>query len=285
MPGGAAAAPRTGPPGRGDDHGAPCTWEGHRNGARDGPARGDVGRRRRLAAHGSAGEHRRRRRDDDVRRTGPRRRGAPHRRGEAARATRASVSASCPMARSASPPGTTIPRSRCAATSRGGRLPAGGRARWSLRAPSRPSGSTPTTRSGACYVVDGFGKGSAIVAKLPPLHRGRLRPGRPPPLDGGRGPGPGRRPRTADRTRAFRDLRLDRPLVDAVLRALRDPSRALDLGARGVAFASSLAKMTLLSGDPPTRLARPLSGRRRAAFSRPIPLAQSATGPGPSGRR
>jgi diacylglycerol O-acyltransferase len=124
------------------------------------------------------------------------------------------------------------------------------------------------------HLVDGFGKGSAVVAKL---HHciadgfalvGLLLSMADEVPAAARPAAPGTRPR------AFRDLRLDGPLLEALRRSLASPSRILDLGARGTAFASSLARMALLPADPPTRLSRPLTGRRRVAFSRPLPLAR-----------
>lgn len=124
------------------------------------------------------------------------------------------------------------------------------------------------------YLVDGFGKGSAVVAKLHhciadgfALVRLLLSMAdEGAPAEGGAGA-------ASPRPRAFRDLRLQGPLPDAIRAALASPSRAVDLGARAADFGSSLARMALLPADPPTRLSRPLSGLRRAAFSRPIPLA------------
>jgi diacylglycerol O-acyltransferase len=124
------------------------------------------------------------------------------------------------------------------------------------------------------YLVDGFGRGSALVAKLHhciadgfALVGLLLSMADEGPTAATPAPDAGARPR------AFRDLRLDGPLLETLRRALGSPSGALDLGARGAAFASSLARMALLPADPPTSLSRPLSGRRRTAFSRPIPLA------------
>ena len=122
------------------------------------------------------------------------------------------------------------------------------------------------------YHVDGFGKGSAVVAKLHHciadgfalvgLLLSMADEGPPPEA-----PAP-----ASARPRAFRDLRLEGPLGGAVRAALASPSRALDLGTRAADFARSLARMALLPQDAPTRFSRPLSGLRRAAFSRPIPL-------------
>lgn len=137
------------------------------------------------------------------------------------------------------------------------------------------------------YLVDGFGAGSALVAKLhhciadgfalvalllslaDEVARGRrgASPAPAPPDAEPTGP-----PRGAHRVPAYRDLRLDEPLPRAIWRALSSPRSALELGARGAAFARSLARMTLLPADAPTRLSRPLSGRRKTAFSRPLPL-------------
>lgn len=136
------------------------------------------------------------------------------------------------------------------------------------------------------YLVDGFGRGSALVAKLhhciadgfalvglllSMADEGAAVAGGGAPADAaapaGEGAVEGARPR------AFRDLRLQGSLPDAIRAALGSPSRALDLGVRAADFASSLARMAILPADPPTRLTRPLSGRRRTSFSRPIPLA------------
>ncbi|HET8538702.1 MAG TPA: wax ester/triacylglycerol synthase family O-acyltransferase [Anaeromyxobacter sp.] len=119
------------------------------------------------------------------------------------------------------------------------------------------------------FLVDGFGAGSAIVAKLhhciadgfalvglllslaDELSREEGAPHRVP---------------------ASRDLRPAGDLAGALRAAVVDPARALDLAGRGAAFASSLARMALLPPDRATVLRRPLSGRRRTAFSRPLPL-------------
>ena len=58
---------------------------------------------------------------------------------------------------------------------------------------------------------------------------------------------------------------------------LGDPRRALGLGAQAVALAASLARLTALPPDPLTSLSRPLTGRRRAAWSRGIALGQVRT--------
>ena len=124
------------------------------------------------------------------------------------------------------------------------------------------------------YLVDGYGKGSAIVAKLHHcIADGFALVGLLLSMADESAAATPAPPATERRPRAFRELRLDRPVASAVLGALRSPARARDLAARGAAFAASLARMGLLPADPPTRLCRPLSGRRRAAFSRPIPLA------------
>jgi diacylglycerol O-acyltransferase len=124
------------------------------------------------------------------------------------------------------------------------------------------------------WVVDGFGRGSALVAKLHhciadgfALVGLLLSMADEGPPAAARDDGGGARPRP------YRDLRLDGPLLATLGRALASPSRALELGARGAAFATSLARMASLPADPPTTLSRPLSGRRRTEFSRAIPLA------------
>jgi diacylglycerol O-acyltransferase / wax synthase len=119
------------------------------------------------------------------------------------------------------------------------------------------------------HLVDGAGRGSALVAKIhhcvadgfalvavllsladePP--RAATRPHRP---------------------AALRAL----PLVEhpraSIRAALRDPARALEVVAEGGAFAGSLARMAALWPDPATRLRRTLTGQRRVAWSRPLPL-------------
>jgi diacylglycerol O-acyltransferase len=125
------------------------------------------------------------------------------------------------------------------------------------------------------WVVDGFGKGSAVVAKLHHcIADGFALVGLLLSMADEVPAASAAPSASAARPRAFRDLRLDGPLLEALGRGLASPSRALDLGARGIAFASSLARMALLPADPPTRLSRPLGGRRRAAFSRALPLAR-----------
>jgi diacylglycerol O-acyltransferase len=57
-----------------------------------------------------------------------------------------------------------------------------------------------------------------------------------------------------------------------LLDALARPRRALALCGETAALAASLARMAALPADPPTLLSRPLSGRRRAAWSRGLPL-------------
>ena len=128
--------------------------------------------------------------------------------------------------------------------------------------------------------VDGFGAGSALVVKLhhcmadgfalvgvllsladelpPALSAAAVTPAAVTP---------------AAKGGTFRDLRLDGDVTRALWKALVDPSRALDLASRGASFARSLAAMAILPPDPPTSLHRALSGRRRIAFSPPIPLA------------
>jgi diacylglycerol O-acyltransferase len=119
------------------------------------------------------------------------------------------------------------------------------------------------------FLVDGFGAGSAIIAKLhhciadgfalvglllslaDELAREEGAPHRPP---------------------TFEDLRPAGDLAAAVRRAILDPAHALDLAERGAAFARSLARMAILPPDPATVLRRPLTGRRKTAFSKPLPL-------------
>jgi diacylglycerol O-acyltransferase len=71
---------------------------------------------------------------------------------------------------------------------------------------------------------------------------------------------------------AYRDLRLHEAAPAAVLHALTDPARALQLAGTGLSFTRSLARMATLPFAPATVLSRPLSGRRRAAWSRGMPL-------------
>lgn len=125
------------------------------------------------------------------------------------------------------------------------------------------------------HLVDGFGAGSAIVAKLHHcMADGFALVGVLLSLadDAAAGPaaeGAGAGPRRA----TFQDLRLDGELTRTLRRALLDPARTLDLAARGASFARSLGAMALLPPDPPTALHRPLTGHRRIAFSAPLPLA------------
>jgi diacylglycerol O-acyltransferase len=79
-------------------------------------------------------------------------------------------------------------------------------------------------------------------------------------------------PGTPHRMPAYRDLRLAETPAVALWRALADRRRAADLAARAVAFARSLAGMTVLPSAPRTALSRPLSGLRRTAWSRGLPL-------------
>jgi diacylglycerol O-acyltransferase len=73
-------------------------------------------------------------------------------------------------------------------------------------------------------------------------------------------------------TPACRDLRLRESPAVALWHALADRTRAADLAARAVAFARSLAGMTVLPPAPRTALSRPLSGLRRTAWSRAMAL-------------
>jgi diacylglycerol O-acyltransferase len=65
------------------------------------------------------------------------------------------------------------------------------------------------------------------------------------------------------------------PLPDlsaaALGHALTSFARAGALAGQGLAMAGALARMIALPADPPTPLARPLSGRRRVAWTRPFP--------------
>ncbi len=58
----------------------------------------------------------------------------------------------------------------------------------------------------------------------------------------------------------------------SLLSALADPARALALGGEAAAIAAALARMVALPADPATVLSRPLSGRRRTAWSRGFAL-------------
>lgn len=75
------------------------------------------------------------------------------------------------------------------------------------------------------------------------------------------------------RAPSFQDLSLLRTPA-ALAAALRDPARLVDVARQGVAFARSLAKMALLPLSASPALARPLSGFRRTAWTRPLPLAR-----------
>lgn len=131
------------------------------------------------------------------------------------------------------------------------------------------------------YLVDGFGKGSALVAKLHHCMAdgfalvgillsladdlARERRDAAAPAASALAPAPHRTP-------AYQDLRPGGGAAELLRRALVDPARALDLAGRGATFARSLARLALLAADPPTLLHRALSGRRRTAFSPPLPL-------------
>jgi diacylglycerol O-acyltransferase len=84
----------------------------------------------------------------------------------------------------------------------------------------------------------------------------------------------GRRFRTSTEhaIRSYRDLALRRGM-GAALGALRAPRKALELAAEAGAFGRSLLRMATMSADPPSPLSRPLTGRRRVAWTRPFPLA------------
>ena len=121
------------------------------------------------------------------------------------------------------------------------------------------------------YLAEGFGEGSAIVTKL---HHcigdgfalvGLLLSLADELATVAAG--------TPHRTPAYRDVRPPEGTGTALWRALGDPSRALALAGDGAAFARSLTKLTAIPPDAQTILARPLSGTRRAAWSRALPLA------------
>jgi len=69
------------------------------------------------------------------------------------------------------------------------------------------------------------------------------------------------------------------PLPDlsagALRQALSSPARAAALAREGIGMAGALARMIALPADPPTPLDRPLSGRRRVAWTRPFPQART----------
>jgi diacylglycerol O-acyltransferase len=115
------------------------------------------------------------------------------------------------------------------------------------------------------WAVEGFGPGSAVVAKLhhcigDGLALVSVLLSLADPL-GGR--------RAAVR---FPSLPLPDLSLGALRAALADRGRAQDLALKGLGLAASLARMVALPRDPPTPLSRPLSGRRRVAWSRGIPL-------------
>jgi len=121
------------------------------------------------------------------------------------------------------------------------------------------------------FHVDGFGAGSAIVTKLHHCMAdgfalvGILLSLADELAREEGSPVPHRMP-------AFQDLRPAGDLGQIVKQALLDPAHALDLAGRGAAFARSLGRMALLPPDPETVLRRPLTGRRKTAFSKPLPL-------------
>jgi len=121
------------------------------------------------------------------------------------------------------------------------------------------------------YLVNGYGAGSALVIKL---HHciadgfalvGLL-------LSMADEVARERAPGAPRRTPAHPDLRLLESPALALWRGLGDPRRARELAARAGAFARSLAGLTLLPPTPRTVLSRPLSGIRRTAWSRGLPL-------------
>src|SRR5512141_1512957 len=122
------------------------------------------------------------------------------------------------------------------------------------------------------FLVDGFGAGSALVTKLHHCMADGfalvgLLLSLADELAREQGHGDG-----AHRVPAYQDLRPGGDLVAVLRRAITDPRHALDLAGRGAAFARSLARMAILPPDPATVLRRPLSGQRRTAFSRPLPV-------------
>jgi diacylglycerol O-acyltransferase len=120
------------------------------------------------------------------------------------------------------------------------------------------------------YLVDGHGEGSAIVSKLHHcIGDGFALVGVLLSLADELATS---EPGTPHSTRAFRDVRPPEGAALTAWRALSDPSRAVALASDGAAFARSLAKMAVIPPDAPTILARPLSGTRRAAWSRPMNL-------------
>jgi diacylglycerol O-acyltransferase len=120
------------------------------------------------------------------------------------------------------------------------------------------------------FLVDGFGAGSALVVKLHHcIADGFALVGLLLSLADELAADEG----ASRRAPTFQDLRPGGDLVDVLRRCILHPKRALELAGKGGAFAQSLARMALIPPDPPTVLRRPLSGRRRTAFSRPVPLA------------
>lgn len=119
------------------------------------------------------------------------------------------------------------------------------------------------------YLVTDHGAGSALVAKLHHcIADGFALVGLLLSMaDEMAAPGAGPRPP------ACRDLRLAESPGLALWHALSDPARAADLAGRGLSFARSLAGMAALPFAPSrTALSRRLSGHRRTAWSRGLPL-------------
>jgi len=80
-------------------------------------------------------------------------------------------------------------------------------------------------------------------------------------------------PTPPHRMPTYRDLRVQGGLAPALWQALGDRAQALALAGSGLAFGRSLARMAALPPDPRTLLSRPLSGKRRTAWSRGMKVA------------
>lgn len=116
------------------------------------------------------------------------------------------------------------------------------------------------------WSVEGFGPGSAVVAKLhhcigDGLALVSLLLSLTEPADGEAAP------------LRFPALKVPDLSPAALRAALGDWRRAREFARQGLGMARSLARMMALPQAPDTLLRRPLSGRRRVAWSRGIPLA------------
>jgi len=79
-------------------------------------------------------------------------------------------------------------------------------------------------------------------------------------------------PSPPHRMQTYKDLRVPGGL-SSVWQALGDRAQAMALAGSGLAFGRSLARMAVLAPEPPSLLNRPLSGKRRTAWSRALKLA------------